>query len=465
MNKLTILFVSLALSINISCAQPKNVSGVYAGIEIMPGVVMGGGMSRSDEVLLLRPDGTYNDNLGKSDWQTRVTGHYTVAGNQLSLRDSKTNKVSTSKFDKDGNISMGSYNLVKQPVDSRVPKGVFEFSVINSSGGGSSGTAYVGTGSDKSLYFDGNGNFNGSSASATAVIGGNIGGGSSKKSAGAGTYTISKGVLTLKYNDGRTQLHSFFCRPGYDPVMAVIDGNIYFMKDGKGGGKLNTSSSKKGSANTASQGSKTTSATENSANDGKALLLKANAAHGGTALNNIKTVSFSATLQGMQANSYIDLRGNRVRMEFRQGGKLVQVEQLEGESGWQWQSGKVSSLPANRAAEMRGAFYSGLLGLRQSQINAANIKSVKPANNGYTIVCEQNGKSYAYLLNDQGRMTGSADQSGQTANFSAYANFRSVSGVLIPFNEVLSSGKQKIAIQYKSFEINPAFTESIWAKP
>ncbi|MGY3213123.1 hypothetical protein [Mucilaginibacter sp. HD30] len=205
-----------------------SLNGVYAGVEIMPSAM--GGMSRNDVVILFRPDGTYNDDMRKSGWQQRVSGRYTLSGRTVSLRTPGDNRAITYTLDNDGNMNAGSFNLVRQPTDNNIPNGNYEFSSAGGSGGGASGTA-VGSFSNKAFYFDGQGNFSTNSQTAVVVSGSNVGGGNSHKSSGGGTYKISKGVLTLTFANGATEVHSFFCRPGYDPIMAVIDGDIYFVKD------------------------------------------------------------------------------------------------------------------------------------------------------------------------------------------------------------------------------------------
>jgi hypothetical protein len=205
-----------------------SVNGVYAGVEIMPSAM--GGMGRNEVVILFRPDGTYNDDLRKSGWQQRVSGRYTVSGRTVSLRTPGDNRAITYTIDNDGNMNAGSFNLIRQPTDNSIPKGNYEFNSAGGSGGGASGTA-VGSFSNKGFYFDGQGNFSTNSQTAVVVSGSNVGGGNSHKSSGGGTYKISKGVLTLTFANGATETHSFFCRPGYDPVMAVIDGDIYFVKN------------------------------------------------------------------------------------------------------------------------------------------------------------------------------------------------------------------------------------------
>lgn len=463
-------FLSLLLGLLVvqtGCTQTKSVNGVYAGILLMPSVTMGGGMNRIDEVLLLRANGTFNDDLGKPDWQTRVTGKYTVSGKKLTLRYAKDNKTTDYSFDKDGNIDAGSYTMLKQPVDHIVPKGIFKFTMMNSSGGGSSGMVYVGTSNNETLNFDGNGHFSNNSASASVIAGEGVGGGGSRENSGKGNYTITKGVLMLKYDNGQTKVHSFFCRPSYNPIMAVIDGDIYFMEDEnkKHAGEKAAAAEKRPNRLRNNQSPTTTETPAANNTDGKAMLLKANEVHGGSALNNINTVSFAATTEGIEVTSYVDVPRRRVRFEARQGGKLLQIEQLEGQSGWQWRGGQISTLPAARATEMAAAFYSGILGLRQSQINAAAIKSVKPVQNGYAIVCEQNGKNYAFILNNDYRMVASADQTAQVTNTSAYTDFRTVNGILMPFKELNTAGTQKFTVQYQRFEINPSLPDNVWAKP
>jgi len=209
-------------------SQSARLNGVYAGVSVMPSVT--GGMDRSDVVVLFRPDGTYNDDMRKKGWQTRVSGRYTVSGRTVALREPGDKEAITYTLDKDGNMNAGSYNLVRQPTDSSIPKGSYEFNSAAGSGGDASGTA-VGSFSNKRLYFDGQGHFSTNSQTSAIVSGSSVGGGNSHKSSGGGTYKISKGMLTLTFANGATEVHSFFCRPGYIPIMAVIDGDIYFVKD------------------------------------------------------------------------------------------------------------------------------------------------------------------------------------------------------------------------------------------
>jgi len=453
------------LHINFAGAQTKVLNGVYAGIEVVPGVTMGGGMDRYDNVYLFRPDGTFNDAMEKGDWQTRVTGRYAVSGSKISVSYDRSKKTSFYKIDKDGNIDAGGYYLIKMPVDNSIPAGYYEFSKMSSSGGGS-GMAYVGVGSDKGLNFDGKGNFSNSSASATVVAGEGVGGGSSHKSSGAGTYTINRGILILNYNNGKIEKHSFFCRPSEKPIMAVVDGNIYFMKDPKQDNVKARSSAGETSAGSAAASTSVNGTSANSdAGDAKAFLLKANTVHGGNILDKVKTVSMTATLEGLQVSTIIDVPGERVRFEVKQNGKLLQVEQKEGQNGWIWRNGQTGALPVTRMAELSAVFTSGILGLRKSIIEKFKVVGFKRADAGITVICMLNGKKYIFILNNEGRMLASGDNSGKAVTSSVYADFRKSDGVLVPFKELITTDNRKTTVLYDSLNFNIPLDNSRWTKP
>ena len=162
--------------------------------------------------------------------------------------------------------------------------------------------------------------------------------------------------------------------------MAAIDGDLYFQDDGED--DKPAKSTAKAKTNT---GNNTTTTTDNSSNnvasDGKSLLLRANELHGGAKLDAVKTVKFSATIMGIKAVSFIDTDAGKVRIELWKNFKLASIEQLEGDGGWQWQNGHKNALPANRVAEMKNSFYSGVMGLRKSVIDGMQVVNIKKINN------------------------------------------------------------------------------------
>ncbi|UOE51550.1 hypothetical protein MTO98_10715 [Mucilaginibacter sp. SMC90] len=445
-------------------AQAKNVSGVYAGIELTLPVTMGAGMGRNDVVYMLRPDGTFNDLLKKPDWKTRVAGHYQVQGNTLKMQYLKGSKQEY-KFEADGDIDAGSFNILKLNTADRVPAGYYEFTHASSAGGMNTGQVFVGTAGEKGLYFDGKGNFSQNSSSATMVSGEGIGGGGSHKDSGEGTYTIKDGTLTLTYSTGKSETHSFFCRPGEKPIMAAIDGNIYFMKD-----KAPKSASSVAKTAPGARGNTAVATTESSAtgasnnNDGASLLRKAAEVHGGAKLDAIKTMQVSATMMGIDITLKIDLTARRVRSELRKGGKLLQVEQMEGDNGWQWRNGSKQPLSAARLAQLKQGFRSGPLLFRKENLDKLqNVKAQQGKNNMVIVSYNFDGVTSFAALNGNSQLVGEGTKTGSVIQASAFTGFKTVDGIVLPAAELQSEGTQKSSITYNDYKINPSFTDADWA--
>ena len=452
-----LLSLSLLTIYNLA-AQTHNLNGVYGGIRFSVSPLIGGGMSRTDIVILFRPDGTFSNEMNKPDWKTRISGRYQVNGSKITVNYTRGSDEFTIK--ESGNLQGGGYTLFKLS-GLQIPAGYYEMNRAASGGGMGTGMVAVGTSSHSGLIFDGKGHFSNSRSAATVVSGDNVGGGSSKSSNGSGDYKIDHGVLTLTYNDGRTELHNFFCETGNKKPMAAIDGGIYFMEDENKGTAQTT--------NTMNQPAKTSHTTthETSNTDAKSLLLKANNAHGGSKLDMIKTLRYTAIIMGVKAISYVDIASNKIRIELWENGKMISVEQEENGDGWQWLNGRKAAMPAARIAEMKSTFYSGLLGLRQSAINQMQVVSAQKlkGNNTYSVLCKLDGNDYIFAINNQNQLVAEANKTSGRTSISVLSDLRPVQGIMIPFHEVVTSGIKKLVIQYDSFEINPAFTEGTWAVP
>jgi len=200
--------------------------------------------------------------------------------------------------------------------------------------------------------------------------------------------------------------------------------------------------------------------------DAKALLLKANSIHGGNKLDMIKTMRYSATIMGVKAISYVDIPGNKIRIELWENSKMVSVEQEENGDGWQWLNGRKAAMPAARIAEMKSTFYSGLLGLRKPAINQMQVLNMqKLKNNTYSVLCKLDGNDYIFAINDQNQLVAEANKTFGRTSISVLSDLRPVQGIMIPFHEVVTSGIKKLVIQYDSFEINPVFNADTWSVP
>lgn len=457
---LLVLFAFLFCFSDCVFAQGK-LDGAYAGCEFSPSPIFGGGMNRTDIAILFRPDGTFNDVLSRTDWQTNVSGRYTVNNREVTLKYTKSSSVYT--ITKYGSLSNYAHELFKLQ-GNIIPPGYYSFISAMGGGGAAYGTTYVGALSTQGLNFDDKGHFSNSRYSGSVVAGENVGGGSSTSKNGSGTYKINKGVLMLTYSDGHTELHSFFCDMGGKTRMAVVDGRVFFVDNNDKTTTNNTKSStaaKKSSENTVAN-------TDNSvAPDGKTLLLKANATHGGDKLNALKTARLTGAISGLKVVELIDIPNGKVRVEVWKNGKPVSVQQTEGDTGWQWNGDSKTELPANNIAEIKTALYTGVIGLRKPSLDQMQVINTQkiPNNNMYTVQCRLNGNEYVFAINDQNQLMAYGYKVGDKTLFSMLSDLRPVQGITIPYREATTSGKLKLNIQYDNMDVNPVLDQQSWAVP
>lgn len=425
---------------------------------------MGNGMGRNDNVILFRPDGTFNHQLEKPDWKTRVTGKYTIEGQNVLLQ---YNGGSKDKFilEADGDLDAGSYSLLKLDTYNSIPPGYYGFTSSSSSGGGATGMIFVGTSGKRGLYFDGKGNFTSNRSSATMVSGEGIGGGGSSKDSGAGTYIISNGILTLKYNNGHTEMHSFFSRPREKPIMAVVDGNIYFMEDDSKS-KETVASHPPEKTNAGSTPISNSNTSVNSTTDAQSVLNNANMALGGARLDAIKKLQVTASTMGINALIKMDLDAQKVRVEQRRAQQLILVEQLVGDEGWQWKNGKKQNLPATRILEMKQSLRGGPLAFRKVNISRMEDVKVQPIKNNMTMITYKiDGTINLAILSSANQLAGEGIKLNQLMETAAFTSYKTVDGVVFPATEVQTNGTFKSNVSYDSYIVNPNFSDSDWRAP
>jgi hypothetical protein len=432
-------FLILSTTLSFSCKSSNDFAGVYAGVRLSINP-LGGGMDRHDEVYLFRKDKTFTDQLNKEDWKTAVRGKYEIKGSELHLTYTNGKKENFT-ITKSGNLDAGTFVLFKMDLDNSVPKGSYRFKFMSSSGGMATGTTYVGTSTNKTLNFDGKGNFTTDRKSTTVISGDNIGGGTNTNSDGKGKYTLKDGSLTLTYDNGTSTTHSFFASlgGGRDKTMAVIDGKFYFTDD-----EAKKTQAKKESKTNAPLPSAAT------------IFNEARKVHCGEAIDRLQNYTIVAEFSGINLVSYNDLKANRFRNEMRNKGKLLAVEQIGPDNGWLWNNGKKTSSDAQRLKEVKYNDYTGVLGLLKKNSAAFGKGKVEATKNGYAVSFEVDGNQFVYLLDRNYQLSGSAFEIGKTKQSSTYSNFKTVGGIKMPFTTVTSDGKNKLTMHYKSIKMNQA---------
>ncbi|RZK38430.1 MAG: hypothetical protein EOO90_22375 [Pedobacter sp.] len=424
----------LLITVTGSCQSSSSFPGVYAGVRLSLNP-LGGGMNRSDEVILFRSNKTFNDQLNKKDWKTAVRGKYEIKGSKVILSYTNGDKGDLD-ITKGGNLDAGTYVMFKMELNNKVPKGAYEFKFISGAGGISTGTTYVGTSSRRELIFDGAGNFTTDRQSTTVIAGDNIGGGTNTKSDGGGKYTLKDGVLELNYDNGTRTTHSFFASAGDGKAkaMAVIDGSFYFMND------------ESEESNRLSSNTKLPTAKE--------IFTQLRKSYGGKALDDVKRYTVNAEFNGIKLISYNDLEGKRFRNEMYQNGKLIVVEQIGEDGGWQWTQGKKASVNKDRLMVVKYNDHIGVLGLRDEFASAFSKGVVKATSNGYSVNFQVDGNRFEYVLDRNYIILSDNYQIGASKQANTYSNNKTIDGIKMPFKTIATDGKTKVTITYRDMDIN-----------
>ncbi len=445
----------------------QNPDGVYAGVALFPGI--NGAMDLMTYTYYFRPDGTFSSELDKPDWKTRTDGNYHLEGSKLIMKEAKDKHPDTLDIKPDGSLDMGSTVLNKFKMVSSLPPKRFYNKSASSVGGIGTGMVYVGAFSNSHLAFDGKGHFSHSRFSTVAVSGDNIGGGSNNAAGGDGEADIKDGVLTLKYKDGKQETKTFFYAEKPE-VMALVNGDFYFEDDGKEEipkPSTKTSSGSGSVSNNKEENETASSGTVTTAPDAKTLLQQAHEAHGGAKLDALKTIMMEGKLNNLPVVIYVDVASQRLRYEVRNNGKVLAVEQLEGNSGWQWAQGKQTALAPQRIKEMQEGFYTGFMALRSDVLQHVKPgKASVDAKTGLlTLPVAIDGKSYAWIFDKQNRLGGEVSKENGSVTTTVSTNYRNVNGVWIPFKSVTQDKGQSTQLILINAAVNETLPATAWDKP
>ncbi len=457
MKRFYLLCFIYSFTMHTSCSQSSGITGVYAGIELTVSGFAGGGMDRNDIAIYLRGDGSFTDKLGEADWKTAKKGTYTISGKKVTFRFASGKKDKTYTLTSEGNLNAGSFVLFKMVEQNTIPPGLYKYNHTSGSGGIGTNVPYVGSSRNHSLYFDGKGNFTTNSSNTSMVAGDNMGGGSTKKSEGEGTYVLKQGVLTLRFNSGTISTHSCFARKSdkLEKTMAVIDGKFYFEREEK----EKTTNKKTTTKRTTTKSDTLT----NVALSGNEVLKKLRNEYGAEQIDQVKILHTTATHRGAIINSYIDIKKKYYRYEVMQAGKLLAVEQLEGDKGWQWVQGKTTPLSGQRIREIQLSLHLGIFGLGKYMNHAFATAQVVQEKNGYVVTLPIEGQQLRYHLDRQYKIIGESYTIGNASLQSTLSRFKKTDGLLLPYSSTISGNASgQLVYTVSSYVINPQLPASIW---
>ena len=446
----------------------NTLNGAYAGSSL-PLIMPGGGSFSTAYRYYFRPNGTYTTELGEPDWQIRVDGTYKISNNKMTLFP----KVAGEKpfemdIEEEGrSLVYGGNTLFKLNVMNSIPAVVVQNRGGMSSGGIGTDSIFVGVSFSGIYNFDGKGRFSNNASSASVISGANVGGGSSRESGGSGTYTIKDSLLTLKYDDGKIVRKSFFYVEFDGDGTALIDGSLYYEPDEPKNEKSVKNESD--DPNNAIIAEPTT--TDKKAADivitGSRILKLANIAHGGNNLDSLNTIRLMGKALGFEITILVDATNLKVRNEFRKNGKLMLVEQLDGENSWQWGDNLKSPLTFQKRKELKKSLTTGLFALQSNAIKTEVIQMADPNLKGNlkSLLVLIDGEKYGMVFDDKNRLVAELSTEEGVLQTTYSEDYRNVNGIMIPFKSKITQGSQTIEVKYSTIEVNPIFSEEVWSVP
>lgn len=210
------------------------------------------------------------------------------------------------------------------------------------------------------------------------------------------------------------------------------------------------------------------------------LLEKMRLAHGGPALANLRTYQETATLttfsgpepeRELTVVSYVDFPSKKLRVEYRDGSKLIQVLQVTPAGGQSWSvvSGS-KALEATLSQELRNGLFQTWYGLRLggSGRERAQLLGRRTFGDrtGTAVEVTTQGSQTTYLVNAQHQLIAERYQNSQGQLTVLYADLRRVSGLQIPFQARLyADGTLFAEVKVRQARVNPVLGPETFRMP
>lgn len=216
--------------------------------------------------------------------------------------------------------------------------------------------------------------------------------------------------------------------------------------------------------------------------NGVEFLKRANLAHGGATLDNLKTLRMTGKVR--IDNSFytikilVDAVSGKVRRESRsaeKGSDYFYVEQIEGKKGWVFRADEKIDDTEDEAkdSELHRILNTGLLGLRRTLLEKISVTlfNVDPITQSKMIRVQINDQSYEWKFDDQNLLLSEffANERDDTRVF--FDDFRTIKNIKIPHRAAAALGSSSSDVtllmihDWTTVEVNPVLTAKDWAVP
>ena len=437
----SVFFLCLLFSSSSLLAQTIN--AVYAGTAYEYDQSSdAGAMVRTDYAYYFRPNSSFCSSLDKADWAKRIDGTYSITGNQLKMHFTSDGSEKIILLSVTGETGqMGAATFVRLNISTEVPHGFYKF--VRSSG------------KADGFYFT-DGKFK-RTATLTTVSG------SSSNTGDGGSYTINQGQLGLKFDNGKTANYSLFTSADKKQII-VVNGDIYYLDEEE---MAKHGDIAKPSSPTAAPVVTTTTKSNDVLEAGMNLMKASNQVHGGKSLDNLTSLKAVMNTNNLTLTMWADFTKQIVRLESSLQGNVILLEQMEGNSGWSFDGNGYAALSPQRVTELKRYLYCGLLGLKSSNLDKSTATLQTTQYDLSSVMVTVNSMRAGYILNNKTNKLEAlimVDPLSGTSTFT-YSDFKKTGGIILPYTEIMQSGKHAQTITYETYDVNPTLPANAWAKP
>jgi hypothetical protein len=207
------------------------------------------------------------------------------------------------------------------------------------------------------------------------------------------------------------------------------------------------------------------------------VLRKANLAHGGTALDFLKTLRFKGKRRVSDffydIDVLVDIASQKVREETRGVNGYFNIRQIDAKGGWSFFDKSIQKMDAEEQNELENVLTGGLFALSSDSLNQISVKyfaNDKP-NEQKLIRVSIKGKEYTWIFDTKNRLISQSSKNQIRKETILFDDFRSVGEINMPHRSFLGS----LLVQYSNcvltvddwtaIEVNPKFADSDWVVP
>jgi hypothetical protein len=207
------------------------------------------------------------------------------------------------------------------------------------------------------------------------------------------------------------------------------------------------------------------------------VLRKANLAHGGTALDNLKTLRIKGKRRVndhfYDIDILVDITSQKVREETRGVNGYFNIRQIDAKGSWSFFAKSISKLDAEEHDELENVLIGGLFALSSESLNQISITyfADDTPSEQKLIGVSIKGKRFTWIFDTKNRLISQSSSNAAIKATKLFDDFRNVGEINMPHQSFLGSllvaySNSVLTVDdWTAIEVNPKFADSDWAVP